>query len=295
MQKILVTGSNGQLGSEIKEAAQAYASPLEFIFTDVAELDITNAEAVQALFAKTKPTFAINCAAYTAVDKAETEEDAAEKINHFAVANLAKASAAAGAYLIHISTDYVFDGKKNTPYREDDATNPQSAYGRTKRRGEVAALGYAGSLVMRTGWLYSKYGSNFVKTMLRLGAEKPQLGVVFDQVGTPTNAADLARCILSIIGKIAAREKEFMGGVFHFSNEGVCSWYNFAVQIMKLGKRHCKVLPIESSAYPTPAPRPSYSVLSKEKIKNAYGVEIAHWTDSLERLMRLFATNSFAF
>jgi dTDP-4-dehydrorhamnose reductase len=284
MQKILVTGANGQLGSEVRALAAACASPLELVFTDVAELDITNPDAVRAFFEKTSPSFVVNCAAYTAVDKAETEKEFAEAINHLAVANLAKASAAAGAYLIHISTDYVFDGEKNTPYREDDATCPRSAYGLTKVRGENAALGYANSLVIRTGWLYSKFGSNFVKTMLRLGAEKPQLGVVFDQVGTPTNAADLARCILGIIGKVAAREKEFEGGVFHFSNEGVCSWYDFAVQIMKLGKRPCKALPIESSAYPTPAPRPSYSVLCKEKIKRAYGVEIPHWADSLETL-----------
>ncbi|MDR0415415.1 MAG: dTDP-4-dehydrorhamnose reductase, partial [Prevotellaceae bacterium] len=254
MQKILVTGANGQLGCEIREMAQRCASSsLEFIFTDVAELDITGAEAVQTFFERVNPNFVINCAAYTAVDRAETEKDIAEKINHIAVANLTKASAAAGAYLIHVSTDYVFDGGKNTPYREDDKVNPQSVYGLTKQRGENAALSYSNATVIRTGWLYSKYGNNFVKTMLRLGGEKQQLGVVFDQTGTPTNAADLASCILSIILKVAAKEKEFVGGVFHFSNEGVCSWYDFAVQIMKLGKRPCRVLPIESSAYPTPA------------------------------------------
>ncbi|MDR3188932.1 MAG: dTDP-4-dehydrorhamnose reductase [Prevotellaceae bacterium] len=282
MQKILITGANGQLGSEIRELSPAYASAFELVFTDVAELDITNPNAVQAFFEAVKPNFVVNCAAYTAVDKAEAEKALAEAINHLAVANLAQASAAAGAYFIHISTDYVFDGKKNTPYREDDATNPQSAYGLTKARGESAALSYAKGMVIRTGWLYSKFGNNFVKTMLRLGAERQQLGVVADQVGTPTSAADLARCIMSIIGQVAAREREFAGGVFHFSNEGVCSWYDFAVQIMKLGKRTCRVLPIESSAYPTPAPRPSYSVLCKEKVRSAYGVEIAHWAESLE-------------
>ncbi|MDR3366053.1 MAG: dTDP-4-dehydrorhamnose reductase [Prevotellaceae bacterium] len=287
MQKILVTGANGQLGSEIRELASACAASLELVFTDVAELDITNLEAVQAFFRKENPDFVVNCAAYTAVDKAEAEKELAEAINYLAVANLAKASAAAGARFVHISTDYVFDGRKNRPYREDDRTNPQSVYGLTKMRGEEAALAYIGSMVIRTGWLYSNFGNNFVKTMLRLGAEKPQLSVVYDQVGTPTNAADLARCILSIIGKVAVREKEFVSGVFHFSNEGVCSWYDFAVQVMKLGKRPCKVLPIESSAYPTPAPRPTYSVLCKEKIKAAYDVEIAHWADSLEAL-RLF-------
>lgn len=284
MQKILVTGANGQLGSEIRAAAAACASSFGLVFTDVAELDITNPEGVEAFFEEVKPRFVVNCAAYTAVDKAETEMELAEAINHLAVENLAKASAAAGACFIHISTDYVFDGQKNTPYREDDATNPQSAYGLTKARGEIAALRYAGSVVIRTGWLYSQFGGNFVKTMLRLGAERPQLGVVFDQVGTPTNAADLARCILSIIGKVASREKDLVSGLFHFSNEGVCSWYDFAVQIMKLGKRPCKVLPIVSQAYPTPAPRPPYSVLCKEKIKATYSVEIPHWTDSLETL-----------
>jgi dTDP-4-dehydrorhamnose reductase len=264
--------------------SSAYASSFELTFTDVATLDITDGEATLAFFERVRPHFAINCAAYTAVDKAEVEKAEAERINHVAVANLTKASAAAGAHLIHISTDYVFDGKKNTPYREDDDTNPQSVYGQTKRRGEVAALSYSGSMVIRTGWLYSKYGSNFVKTMLRLGAERQRLSVVFDQVGTPTNAADLARCILGIAFKVAAREKEFVSGVFHFSSEGVCSWYDFALQVMKLGQRRCKVLPVESSAYPTPAPRPSYSVLSKEKIKSTYGVEIAHWADSLKAL-----------
>jgi dTDP-4-dehydrorhamnose reductase len=284
MQKILVTGANGQLGSEIRALTASSASPLEFIFTDVAALDITSPEAVSVFFENAKPNFVINCAAYTAVDKAETEKELAELINHVAVANLTKASAAAGAYLIHISTDYVFDGKKNTPYHEDDDTNPQSVYGLTKKRSEKIVLSYSGGMVIRTGWLYSKFGSNFVKTMLRLGAERQQLGVVFDQVGTPTNAADLARCILSIIFKVSKHEKKFVSGVFHFSNEGVCSWYDFALQIMRLGKQSCKVLPIESNAYPTPAPRPSYSVLSKEKIKKTYGVEIAHWIDSLETL-----------
>jgi dTDP-4-dehydrorhamnose reductase len=284
MQKILVTGANGQLGSELRELGAAFSPLLELVFTDVAELDITRPDAVGAFFEKAKPGFVVNCAAYTAVDKAEAEPELAEAINHHAVANLTAASAAAGARFIHISTDYVFDGAKNTPYREEDSPNPQSAYGLTKLRGEQAALRYAGSMVIRTGWLYSKFGGNFVKTMLRLGAERQQLGVVFDQAGSPTSAADLARCILGIIGKAATREKEFVSGVFHFSNEGVCSWYDFAVQIMKLGRRSCKVKPIESSAYPTPAPRPSYSVLCKEKIKRAYGVEIPHWTDSLEAL-----------
>ncbi|MDR1416624.1 MAG: dTDP-4-dehydrorhamnose reductase [Prevotellaceae bacterium] len=284
MKKILVTGANGQLGNEIRDWSSLYASSFEFIFTDVAELDITSSEAVSVFFEKAKPDFVINCAAYTAVDKAETEKELAEQINHVAVENLTKASAATGAYLIHISTDYVFDGKKNTPYHEDDDTNPQSVYGQTKRRGESSALSYAGSMVIRTGWLYSNYGNNFVKTMLHLGVDRLQAKVVFDQVGTPTNAADLAFCILSIIFKVVKQEKKFVGGLFHFSNEGVCSWYDFAVQIMKIGTRPCEALPIESSDYPTPAPRPSYSVLSKEKIKKTYDVEIAHWIDSLKRL-----------
>jgi dTDP-4-dehydrorhamnose reductase len=282
MQKILVTGANGQLGSELRECAKAMAN-FEFIFTDVAELDITNAAQVKTFCEQHKPSFIVNCAAYTAVDKAETEKDLAMLLNAAAVKNLTEAAAHVQAYLIHVSTDYVFDGKNFEPYKESDKVNPKSEYGHTKLRGEEFALAYSKSMVLRTSWLYSTFGNNFVKTMLRLGAEKPTLDVVFDQVGTPTNAADLANCIMSIIAKVYSGKGEFVSGVYHYSNEGVCSWYDFAREIMELGKRPCKVFPIESKDYPTPAKRPHYSVLNKAKIKETYGVEIPYWKDSLRK------------
>jgi dTDP-4-dehydrorhamnose reductase len=284
MQKILVTGSNGQLGSELREYAKGMANA-EFVFTDVAELDITNAAQVKDFCEQHKPNFIVNCAAYTAVDKAETEKELALLLNATAVKNLAEAAASVQAYLIHVSTDYVFDGRGCLPYKEADEVNPQSEYGRTKLRGEQYALAYSKSMVVRTAWLYSAFGSNFVKTMLRLGAEKPALNVVFDQVGTPTSAADLAACMASIIAKVSSGERPFAGGVYHYSNEGVCSWYDFAREIMELGERSCKVFPIESKDYPTPAQRPHYSVLNKTKIKQAYGVEIPHWKDSLRKVV----------
>lgn len=282
MQKILITGSNGQLGSELRECAKSMAS-FEFIFTDVAELDITNASQVNTFCEQHQPNFIINCAAYTAVDKAEIEKELAALLNATAVKNLAAAAASVQAYFMHVSTDYVFDGKNFEPYKETDKVNPQSEYGRTKLKGEEFALAYSKSMVIRTSWLYSTFGNNFVKTMLRLGAEKPTLNVVFDQVGTPTNAADLAACLLSIIEKVHSGKREFVSGVYHYSNEGVCSWYDFAREVMEQGRRACQVFPIESREYPTPAERPHYSVLNKAKIKEAYGVEIPYWKDSLRK------------
>ncbi|MDR2938180.1 MAG: dTDP-4-dehydrorhamnose reductase [Prevotellaceae bacterium] len=282
MQKILITGGNGQLGSELKECAKGMAG-FELIFTDVAELDITNAAQVKAFCEQHQPNFIVNCAAYTAVDKAEIEKEFALLLNATAVKNLAEAAENVQAYFVHVSTDYVFDGKNFEPYKEDDKVNPQSEYGRTKLRGEEFALAYSKSMVIRTAWLYSTFGNNFVKTMLRLGAEKPSLNVVFDQVGTPTNAADLASCITNIIKKVSSGERKFVSGVYHYSNEGVCSWYDFAREIMEQGKRSCEVFPIESKDYPTPAARPHYSVLNKAKIKATYGVEIPYWKDSLRK------------
>ncbi len=282
MQKILVTGANGQLGSELKECVKSMVG-FEFLFTDVAELDITNAAQVKDFCERHKPNFIINCAAYTAVDKAETEQELAMLLNATAVKNLAEAAAHVQAYLVHVSTDYVFDGKNFEPYKEADKVNPQSEYGRTKLRGEEFALAYSRSMVIRTSWLYSTFGNNFVKTMLRLGAEKPTLNVVFDQIGTPTNAADLASCITNIIEKVYSGKREFVSGVYHYSNEGVCSWYDFAREIMEQGKRPCQVFPIETKDYPTPAKRPHYSVLNKAKIKEIYGVEIPYWKDSLRK------------
>ncbi|MDR1226458.1 MAG: dTDP-4-dehydrorhamnose reductase [Prevotellaceae bacterium] len=281
MQKILVTGANGQLGSEIKECAKSTVG-FKFLFADVAELDITNITQVKAFCEQHKPNFIINCAANTAVDKIETEYASALGLNTSAVKDLAETAERIQAYFIHISTDYVFDGKNYLPYKEGDVTNPQTKYGISKWLGEKQALAYDKSMVIRTSWLYSTFGNNFVKTMLRLGAEKPTLNVVFDQVGTPTNAADLAACIVSIIAKVYSGKSEFISGVYHYSNEGVCSWYDFACEIMKFGKRPCKVVPIESRDYPTPAKRPYYSVLNKTKIKSTYGIEIPHWRSSLE-------------
>jgi dTDP-4-dehydrorhamnose reductase len=230
----------------------------------------------------------VNCAAYTAVDKAEANPELAYRLNVEAVHHLAQACKAVEAYLIHISTDYVFDGNACRPYSETSDVNPQSVYGETKRQGEISALNYANSMVIRTAWLYSNYGSNFVNTMLRLASERTELRVVYDQIGTPTNAADLAACILSIVDKVSRGQRNFVAGVFHYTNEGVCSWYDFALQIIQLGKLACRVQPIESADYPTPAARPAYSVLNKAKIKLVFGIEIPHWTESLAKL-KVFA------
>ena len=265
----LVTGANGQLGNELKLLLQDKA-----VYVDWAELDITDAEAVQAYAAKQKWEAIINCAAYTAVDKAESDAETAEKINVLGPENLAKT----GIPLIQISTDYVFDGRNCRPYNEDDEPHPQSVYGRTKLAGEQAVLQNAATaVIIRTAWLYSTFGNNFVKTMRRLGKERASLNVVFDQAGTPTYARDLAQAIVDILPQIKPGTKE----VYHFSNEGVCSWYDFATAIMAQSDLDCEVLPIESKDYPTPAVRPSYSVLNKAKIKKDFGIKINHWAVSL--------------
>ncbi len=265
----LVTGANGQLGNELRLRLGEQAR-----YVDRDELDITDAEAVQA-FVKGKNFDAIvNCAAYTAVDKAEGDVETAEKINVQGPANLAKT----GIPLIHVSTDYVFDGTACVPYTEDVQPNPNSVYGRTKLAGEQVVAKYSqAAVIVRTAWLYSCFGNNFVKTMRRLGAERESLNVVFDQAGTPTYAGDLAAAIVEILGKMPQQGCE----VYHFSNEGVCSWYDFALEIMKLSGLKCKVFPIESKDYPTPAKRPSYSVLNKGKIKKDFGVAIRHWSEAL--------------
>jgi dTDP-4-dehydrorhamnose reductase len=283
MKKILVTGANGQLGSELKKLSKA--EQFEFIFTDVNELDITDTEACTTFFDEVKPSFVINCAAYTAVDKAESDRELAWKVNVDAVRNLAISCSICDSYLIQISTDYVFDGKSSTPYVEQDLVHPQSEYGRSKAAAEVEALSYSKSLVIRTSWLYSTFGNNFVKTMIRLGKERESINVVFDQIGTPTYAEDLASAILRIIDKINSEEKNFIAGIFHYSNEGVCSWYDFACAIMQLNNLNCKVYPIETKKYPTPAKRPEFGVLNKAKIKSTYGIEINHWYSSLERMI----------
>ena len=286
MKKIIVTGASGQLGSELKQLSSRLNNA-HFIYTDYQELDITDSTSLNSFINDHKPIFVINCAAYTAVDKAETEPDKAELLNATAVKNLADACSKNNSYFIHISTDYVFDGLAHIPYKEDDSTSPTSIYGKTKVQGEQYALAYKQSIIIRTAWLYSSFGNNFVKTMFRLGSERNELGVVFDQVGTPTYAADLAEAIIQIIEKVIANPASFQGGVYHYSNEGVCSWYDFAKKIMQIGNRTCNVYPIETKDYPTPAKRPYYSVLNKKKVKDIYHIHIPHWEDSLVRCMKI--------
>jgi dTDP-4-dehydrorhamnose reductase len=281
--KIIVTGSKGQLGRSIEELSSGYPE-LAFVFTDVEELDICDSSEVNHFFEQETPDLVINCAAYTAVDKAEKEVVLADKINHLAVANLALACKKIGARLIHVSTDYLFDGTKSSPYHEKDIVRPQSVYGITKLGGETAILQTRiPSIIIRTSWLYSSYGSNFVKTMLRLGKERDQLSVVSDQVGTPTYAGDLANVILCIARQTALNEKHFVTGIYHYSNEGVASWFDFAKAIFEFQQKlTCQVNPIDSSAYPTPATRPAYTVLNKSKIKTTFAVGIPYWRDSLK-------------
>jgi len=281
MTKILVTGANGQLGSEINKISGQFAE-MEFCFTDVAELDITNPEKVAELIAEYQPEFLVNCAAYTAVDKAETDLSVATLLNATAVGILAEQSAKAGCKMIHVSTDYVFDGNGPRPYREDDQVDPQSAYGRTKLEGELLCQKLnPESLIIRTSWLYSAFGNNFVKTMVRLGNERSELGVIADQIGTPTNAADLASAILTIISSVKSGEKAFVAGIYHYSNEGVASWYDFTKAIFDIAEINCFVKPIATEDYPSPVQRPPYSVMNKSKIKLIFGLKIPHWRDSL--------------
>lgn len=270
---ILITGAKGQLGTELAKLLP------EAILTDVAELDITNLSAVKTFVQDHQITTIINCAAYTAVDKAEDDIELAEKINVLGPENLAKT----GCKIVHVSTDYVFDGLGHKPYEPTDETKPISVYGKTKRAGELAVLENADTaVIIRTAWLYSIHGNNFVKTMRRLGAERETLNVVADQVGSPTYASDLAKAITAIIPQIKTGQK----AVYHFTNEGVCSWYDFAKKIMELSELNCQVNPIPSSAYPTKASRPFYSVLSKESIKQDFGIKIAHWEDGLKRCLK---------
>lgn len=277
---ILVTGANGQLGNCMRNAAEKSSD--KYIFTDVAELDVTDAEAVEKAVIDNDIKVIVNCAAYTNVDKAETDAVFAEKLNAGAVANLAKAVKANEGTLIHISTDYVFGGSQgNTPRTETEPVNPTGVYGLTKLHGEQAieASGCK-ALVFRTAWLYSEYGKNFVKTMLNLTATKPELKVVFDQVGTPTYAQDLADAIFNIIEN---RKYEGNEGIYHYSNEGVCSWYDFTKMIAEIaGNNSCDIQPCHSDEFPSPVVRPSYSVLDKTKFKSTFDLRVPYWTDSLK-------------
>lgn len=286
---ILVTGANGQLGNEIRRLGAV--SPNNYIFTDVMELDITDAAAVMQYVKENEASVVVNCAAYTNVDKAESDEATAELINATAVANLANAMKEVGGTLFHVSTDYVFGCEGNTPRTEEMPTAPLGVYGRTKLNGEKA-IEKSGckALVFRTAWLYSEFGNNFLKTMMRLTAEKEQLNVVFDQVGTPTYAGDLALAIFSIIeaGIYSGNE-----GIYHFSNEGVCSWYDFAVEIAAVvGNTNCRINPCHSSEFPSPVTRPPYSVLDKTKIKSTFDIDIPHWRESMEYCIKRIKNNN---
>ena len=281
MVKILITGANGQLGSEIRKISGTFPE-MEFIFTDVDELDITDPWKVADYLTKNKPQFLVNCAAYTAVDKAETDIETATLLNATAVGIMAEQSADIGCKIIHISTDYVFNGRGPRPYKEDDRVDPRSVYGSTKLQGEVLCQqNNSESIIIRTSWLYSAYGNNFVKTMVRLGSEKTELGVIADQIGSPTNAADLAHAILTIISSVISGEKPFVPGIYHYSNEGVASWYDFTKAIFDIAKIDCLVKPIATEDYPSPVQRPAYSVMNKSKIKLNFGLQIPHWRDSL--------------
>ena len=280
---IIVLGAYGQLGKSIKDISSNYPQ-YTFIFTDIDTQDITDCCAVETFIKKQKPAIIINCAAYTAVDKAESEQEQALLLNAKVVDNLAELALKNTAFLVHISTDYVFDGKGYKPYKEDDKTFPLSTYGETKLLGEQALINHScHGVIIRTSWLYSEYGNNFVKTMIRLGKERQQLTVVHDQIGSPTYSGDLAKAIMEIVNK---RGQIKQTEIYHFSNEGVASWYDFAKEIMQLSECTCEILPIPTDQYPTPAKRPFYSILDKQKIKSQYSINIPYWKDSLEKCIR---------
>lgn len=281
---ILVTGANGQLGNEMRVLSAEHKQH-NYFFTDVQELDICDEQAVRAFVSGHQVDLIVNCAAYTAVDKAEDNPELCDKLNHIAPGYLAAAAESCGAALIQVSTDYVFDGTAYVPYTEEVTPCPNSVYGVTKLAGEEAVMKQCSrAMIIRTAWLYSTYGNNFVKTMIRLGKERESLGVVFDQIGTPTYANDLAQAIF------AAIEQGIVPGVYHFSDEGVCSWYDFTLAIHRMaGIQSCKVSPLHTDEYPAKAPRPHYSVLDKTKIKKTFGIEIPHWESSLARCVQLLS------
>ena len=284
MKTILVTGANGQLGNSIRVLSGQYPQ-YNFLFTDVDTLDITDPAAVKAAVKDNQVNYIINCAAYTAVDKAEDNEELCRRLNSFAVCVLGEAAREAGAKMIHVSTDYVFSGTGYRPYKETDGTRPVSVYGRTKLAGEEGLMEVCpDAVIIRTAWLYSEFGSNFVKTVLRLGKERDELGFVFDQIGTPTYAGDLAAMILSVV--TADEKGAFVPGIYHYSNEGVCSWYDFTVKILQIAGIDCRIRPIETKDYPTKAVRPPYSVLNKSKIKETYKIVRPHWETSLRICMK---------
>jgi dTDP-4-dehydrorhamnose reductase len=291
LKSVLVTGANGQLGNEIRQLSDL-ATDFSFSFVTRDELDLSDSVAIQSWFGDKSYDVIINCAAYTAVDKAESEPDLARAINVTAIETLAGIAKAKKSALIHVSTDYVFDGKNFKPYVESDPTNPQGIYGLTKREGEQAllAINPAKSIIIRTSWVYSSFGSNFVKTMLRLGREREELGVIYDQVGSPTSARDLAVAILAII-RHPKLDTLTETEIVHFSNEGICSWFDFAKAIFEYSAINCQVKPIETKDYQTPATRPHYSLLNKAKIKKSFDLNIPYWKDSLNDCLDLLIGN----
>ena len=281
---VLVTGANGQLGQEIQHIAKSYLN-LNFVFCNSTDLDISNKENCQAVFHKIKPDFCINAAAYTAVDKAESEQDKAELINVIGAKNLAETCNEFDTKLIHISTDFVFDGSNDKPYSETDIPNPKGVYGQTKLDGEkVIQAVFSKYYIIRTSWVYSLFGNNFMKTMLRLASERTSLSVVNDQMGTPTNAVDLAEALVQIILNNNQQPTANHFGTYHFSNEGQCSWYDFAKKIFEINNINIDLKAIPTSEFPTPAQRPKYSVLDKSKIKSTFGLPIKTWEESLKSI-----------
>jgi dTDP-4-dehydrorhamnose reductase len=286
MAVILITGANGQLGNELKVVSKNFYG-YDFIFTDIDTLDITNHLQVSDFIKKSCPDWIINCAAYNLVDKAESEPEMAMAINALAVKNIADAINGSECRFVHVSTDYVYDGKANVPYKEDGLANPLSTYGKSKLAGEKFALQHPGTMVIRTSWLYSSFGNNFVKTILRHAGEKPMLQVVFDQTGSPTYAADLAETVMFIISGVIRNHFALTAGIFNYSDEGVCTWYDFATEIVNEAGLECRVNPVLTKDYKQVAERPAYSVMDKNKIKENYGLEIPHWRTSLKICLKL--------
>ena len=292
MTRICVTGANGQLGSELQNLAGPAGEHFNFDFTDIDELDLTQSDQVEAYLTNVKPHFVINCAAYTAVDQAESDREKAFLINREVPKNLGALAVKLSFKLVHISTDYVFPGNQPIPLKEDAPTRPYSVYGTTKLAGEEQLQKNEQAMIIRTSWLYSTHGKNFVKTMVRLMQEKKQLKVVFDQTGSPTYARDLAGAIFHIIQQVSRGEHTFEPGIYHYSNEGVASWYDLAMQIRRFLGANCQVEPVYTEAFPLPAPRPVYSVMNKKKIRDTYHLDIPHWYDSLEECLRELKTQS---
>jgi dTDP-4-dehydrorhamnose reductase len=286
MQTILITGSHGQLGNEMQQTAKRFPQ-FNYLYTDIEELDICDKAALVAFVKANAVNVFVNCAAYTAVDKAEDDVELCYKINADAVRNIGEIAAENNLKVVHVSTDYVFDGTNHIPYTEDQPVCPATVYGKSKLAGEQALLKTCKqAVILRTAWLYSSFGNNFVKTMMKLGTERDSLNVIFDQIGTPTYAADLADAIMRIISS-----KNFVPGIYHFSDEGVCSWYDFTKSIHRLAGITCDVHPIETKDYPARTPRPHYSVLNKAKIKSTYSIVIPHWEESLERCIKILKQN----